>query len=304
MRRSRRTASAVALAGLLVFGSRGVAAVLFSQNFEGLALMPFVSPTETGGDGTDWTAGLPVGWVKDNLTTPVGPPVEFRGFTFLDIDSWISTEGNQGRSFFTRGGVGTHSTIMVADPDAYDDGTDIDPNLFTAYIQTPAISLSGVLASSVQVKFDSSFRPSVDQTARLNVSFDGGSTFLNLLTFTTANSGGNDSTNRINEAISINVNNPAGGTMLLRFELANAGNDWWWAIDNLTVTGSYIKITSIKNNVSDVSVSWIGGNPPYSVEKCATLTSGVWFEVLRTNTMSANVPKDSAFGFIRVVGQP
>jgi hypothetical protein len=233
----RRTTSAFTLACVLAFTPRALGEILFSQNFEGLALSPFISPTEAGGDGTDWTDVPPAGWTRDNPLLPVGPPPEFRGFTFLDIDSWISTEADQARSLFTRGGVGSHGTIMVADPDAFDDGTDIDPNLFTAFIRTPAISLSGVRSNSVQITFDSSFRPARDQTASLEVSFNGGVAFQNLLTFTTANSGGEDSTARINETISIPVNNPASGMMVLRFRLANAGNDWWWAIDNLTITG-------------------------------------------------------------------
>jgi len=37
--------------------------VLFAEDFDGLALGPWVSDSESGGDGTDWTATAPTGWV-------------------------------------------------------------------------------------------------------------------------------------------------------------------------------------------------------------------------------------------------
>jgi hypothetical protein len=40
-----------------------------------------------------------------------------------------------------------------------------------------------------------------------------------------------------NEAVSIPVNNPTSGLVRFHFGLINAGNEWWWAIDNVTVTG-------------------------------------------------------------------
>ncbi|MBN2316111.1 MAG: hypothetical protein JXM79_19445, partial [Sedimentisphaerales bacterium] len=45
--------------------------------------------------------------------------------------------------------------------------------------------------------------------------------------------------NSTNETITVNVNNPAGATsVILAFGLYDAGNDWWWAIDNIKVTGT------------------------------------------------------------------
>ena len=66
---------------------------LFSENFDGLAgsLEPFVSETESGGDGTDWTAALPEGWSRDNSGVPDGGVEEFAGWTFLDPVSWDAT---------------------------------------------------------------------------------------------------------------------------------------------------------------------------------------------------------------------
>jgi hypothetical protein len=228
----RRLVLAVAA---VVGGMTGVASAqqtLFSENFDGLTLGPFVSPTETGGNGSDWTDVPPAGWTRDNSGVPEGPPPEFRGFTFMNKDSWVATEGNQERFLFSSG----TGTVMVADPDAFDDGTDIDPNLFRALVTTPAIPLAGVSPNTLVLNLNSSFRPYDGMTARVAVRFDNGS-FNNILEYTTANSGGDSNLMRVDETLALNVANPAGaGNVQFRFEMAEAGNDWWWAVDNIQVT--------------------------------------------------------------------
>ena len=96
----------------------------FVENFESLDLGPFVSDSEFGGDGTDWTATAPTGWVvsrgTDHGPTAGGDDVvEFDGWTFLDPVSWSATSG-QYRGDFEKG-VGV---IAVADSDEYDDKVD------------------------------------------------------------------------------------------------------------------------------------------------------------------------------------
>ncbi|MCB1095486.1 MAG: PEP-CTERM sorting domain-containing protein [Verrucomicrobiae bacterium] len=204
-------------------------AVLLDENFEGLVLAPFESATESGGDGTDWTSTTPAGWTRDNGSTPVGSPAEFFGFTFLDKNSWIATEGDQERSQFVLGS----GTVMVADPDAYDDGTDIDTGLFNAYMSTSPISLLGVAANSINVQFDSSFRAEETQIAVLDVSYDGGTSYTNLLTYDGAVVPDQE---KINEHLSFDLNNPESGDLVVRFGLVNASNDWWWAVDNVKIS--------------------------------------------------------------------
>ena len=50
------------------------------------------------------------------------------------------------------------------------------------FLQTPPISLSGVTPGSVVLSFDSSFRPYQAMTGLVDVSFNGGTTFANVLT--------------------------------------------------------------------------------------------------------------------------
>ena len=237
-RRWRRiiTGAAPLFIGLAAFDARG--AQLFSQDFESLELGPFVSPSESNGDGTDWTATPPTGWVRDNGATTTGGPPEFFGFTFMDKGAWIATEGNQDRTTFTRG----TGTVMVSDPDAYDDIGNIDPDTYNVFIQTPAIPLANVVASTATLNFDSSFRPYDGMTASVEVSFDGGTNFTNLLSMNSANvPGGDSSLARADEAMALDIDNPAGAAnMILRFGMTNAGNDWWWAVDNISVSGDLV----------------------------------------------------------------
>lgn len=228
------------LVPLLLFSASvpsATGAVLFSENFESRILGPYVSTTESGGDGTDWTDAAPTGWVRDQGATPVGGPPEFFGFTFHDKQSWINTEGDQNRSAW----VGGTGTVMVADPDAYDDGPiDIAGQLYNVRITTPLISLANVAANSVVLGFDSSFRVEGAQTALVDVTFDG-TNFINLLTYNSTLLTDGDTINTLH---SFPINNGSSGTMQFRFSLVNAENNWWFAVDNINVTGTVIPETS------------------------------------------------------------
>ena len=216
---------------------------LMDENFESINLGAFVN--EGGGDGTDYSSTGPAGWSKDNsgIVAPQGSnSIEYYGFTFLDIDSWIVASANQNRDKFTKGGVGSHGTVMVADPDEYDDQTSLGSNGFNAYITTNAMDLSGILDNSLAVAFDSSFVAYDDSEVTLDVSYDGGA-FSNLLTYNTVNDPiGANSLARINEGLLINVGNTGASSVVFRFGLTNAGNDWWWAVDNIKVTGQAIDV--------------------------------------------------------------
>lgn len=233
---TRRHLTSAILAVLTSASSAGLADTLLSESFEGLTLGPFVSPTESGGDGTDWTSTLPAGWSTSlGVITPIGNPVEFQGWRALDVDSWITTEGDQQRSDWTRGGVGARGTVMVVDPDAYDDGTNIDTGLFDARLLTPAIDLGTLQPNSIVIEFDSFFRNEVTSILHLDVSFNGGSSFANVFTIDpNLFPDGALFDTREHHAI----NNPGSGSLVFRFRLNDGSNDWWWAIDDVLVTGT------------------------------------------------------------------
>ncbi len=238
----------LALAGLVAvwaaFGWAGSASaeVLLYEGFEGFALKSYESPTETtngvsNGDGTDWTDALPSGWVSNFYDTPVGSPIEFQGWRIHDVDSWIATEGDQNRSTWTRGGVGTRGSVLLVDPDAYDDGTNIDEKLFNASITTPAIDLSNIAPNTISLSVDSFFRNEEPSDLYIDVSLDGGASYSNLWTIESDNLGDGAV---FDEHLVFAVNNPQSGSLIFQFSLLEGSNDWWWAIDNVTVEGTIV----------------------------------------------------------------
>ena len=138
---------------------------LFAENFDGLDLGPFVSESESGGDGTDWTASLPSGWtmtrgdghgptidhkVIDELQTNNETIAEFDGWTFVDPASWNATAG-QGRDRFSKG----TGVIAIADSDKFNDKSGAK---FNASLSTPPIHLTGIQPETLVLRFDSSWR--------------------------------------------------------------------------------------------------------------------------------------------------
>jgi hypothetical protein len=133
--------------------------------------------------------------------------------------------------------VGSHNHVLVTDGDAYDDYVDIHTgtNRLNTFFVSPSISLAGLNQNSLTLEFDNSFRPEGNQTGNVDVSYDGGTTWTNLL----SQSGHGGSQAHINEHQTLDANNPAGATTaMFRWTYTNASNDWWWAIDNIKVTGS------------------------------------------------------------------
>ncbi|MDO5704575.1 MAG: hypothetical protein Q4G49_05795, partial [Paracoccus sp. (in: a-proteobacteria)] len=137
---------------------------IFSENFESLAdlLKPFESPSEKGGDGTDWTNLAPAGWTIIN-ETPEGGPVEFHGWTFMDRHGWAETPDDQQRSTFTYG----DGVVAVADADEYYDMTNPGYQVFNSTLLSPEIDIAGQAAGTLYLSFDSSWRPEGEQEAVL-----------------------------------------------------------------------------------------------------------------------------------------
>ncbi|HJO08791.1 MAG TPA: hypothetical protein QGH16_03010, partial [Verrucomicrobiota bacterium] len=200
--------------------------IYYAENFDSLELGPFVSDSESNGDGTDWTATAPEGWLvafgDDHGPTVDGDDVvEFDGWTFLDPVSWNATAGQE-RAQFTKG----TGVIAVGDSDEYDDKVSAK---FNSSLSTPAIDISGAAANSLELTYDSSWRAEPQQ-GKVLVSFDGGEA-VTLLELSP------DSPTAYNETVSLNLNNPAGANTAVVTWDHQGKNNWWWAIDNIMVTG-------------------------------------------------------------------
>lgn len=101
--------------------------------------------------------------------------------------------------------------------------------------QKPAVNDGETI--SLNLSFDSSFRPYDKMTGDVMVSYDGGATWSVLKSFTTANTGGNSSLDHVNERVSIDFEAPVSAeSVSFGFRLSGADNDWWWAIDDVEVS--------------------------------------------------------------------
>ena len=111
--------------------------------------------------------------------------------------------------------------------------------VYETLLSTPAIALDNVAANTVLLAFDSSWRPEFDssnQSADLSVKFDDGEPNV-LFTWISDPNDDNFKGEAIDEQVLLPLNNPEGAnTMIITWRMFDAGNDWWWAIDNVTVT--------------------------------------------------------------------
>jgi hypothetical protein len=226
-------------------GGPGAAQVLplFAEDFEGLPLGPNVDESLTG--AKVWTKTAPPGWTIDDTGIPgVGDPTqdgvtEWAGWSFANRVWWTTAAEDQNRSQFTLG-IGT---VAIADPDEWDDQAHVDSasaGWYKTFMSTAPIDVSGVTSGSVVLTFSSSWRPEYDsdyhQTGNLKVSFDGGDP-VQLFLWESNTGSKNFKPDSTNETVTINIDIPAGAkNMVLTFGLFDAGNDWWWAIDNIEVT--------------------------------------------------------------------
>lgn len=215
-------------------------------------------PPNQAGDGTDWTDEGPTGWTRDNSDLRVEDPNgatgrdEYRGWVFLDKYFWINQQGNQNRTAFTKG----ENVVALVDPDAYDDDIEIGPDsepdpdgdgvrdasFFDASLSSPPIYLDGVATNSASLTFDSSWRDEDYQTAVVEVEYfdgDGESIGINELLRWESQPGDNFHDDNENETVTLDLQNPDGAaSLIITWDMPVAANDWWWAIDNIVVSGN------------------------------------------------------------------
>jgi hypothetical protein len=220
----------------LMVAAPSLAVVVFSEDFEGLTLGPNVD--ESLANPNAFTHTPPVGWnIMNNLPidddeNDVGV-TEWRGWSFTDAGWWSATTGDQQRSQFTN----ASGTVAVADPDEWDDLGDPRPEslgTYNTFLSTGPISLVGINAGALRLRFDSSWRDEDNQRVNITVSYDGGSANEILRWTSTAGSDFHD--DAPNEFIDLALNNPVdASSAVITWGMEDAGNDWWWAIDNISV---------------------------------------------------------------------
>lgn len=217
---------------------------LMFEDFESLPLGESVDEVQFAEEV--WTNVPPDGWSIENdlpgLEDDGIGVTEWKGWSFADKDWWVSAAEDQRRSEFTLG----EGTVAIADPDEWDDlGGPTGLGLYNTWMTTDPISLSGVQAKSLELSFVSSWRPEGfddrdfinNQTAQITVSFDGGPDQEVMLWDSDAGSETYHD-HFPDEEVYLTIDNPAGASqMTITFGLLLSYNDWWWAIDNLELTG-------------------------------------------------------------------
>ena len=259
-----------------------------------MELEPFLSDSESGGDGTDWTAEAPTGWVvafgDDHGPTAGGDDVlEFDGWTFLDPVSWNATAG-QDRAQFTKG----TGVIAVGDSDEYDDKADAK---FNASLVTPEIDVSSAAAGSLVLTYDSSWRQEPQQ-GKVLVSYDGAEP-VTLLELTP------DTPTGYNETVTLSLNNPDGAQKAVITWDHQGYNNWWWAIDNIIVIageaggGSDLVINSIIVDGGVLTLNWAAQDGVKL--QSASFVNGPWTDVDGTvGKESHSGAADQAAAFYRL----
>jgi hypothetical protein len=238
--------------------------VLFAEDFEGLVLGPNVDEA-VAGDAV-WTDTPPEGWVVDESGIPgIGMDAtdgvtEWAGWAFADKAWWIEAAEDQDRSLFELGS----GIVAVADPDEWDDDErlpiPITADPYDTWLTTPEIDIADAEAGTLELKFDSSWRPEFDdnlhQTANITASFDGGEPVVVML-WESDETSANYKDYATNETVIIKLDKPEGAKKLvLTFGLFDAGNDWWWAIDNIEVRGIVPDLGPVNPGAGNLVHSW------------------------------------------------
>ena len=220
--------------------------LVFAEDFESVVLGTTIE--ESAGTENVWSDVPPDGWTVDRSGVPGYGDLandgvhEWAGWAFAQRDWWFTVDPQTRDSFQLSEG-----TIAVADPDEWDDTTHPDSaseGWYKTYMYTPEIDISDCQAGTVQLIFDSSWRPEFDddyhQSGVVTASFNGQEELQLFLWLSDTSSPyyKDDSMTSRNETVTVNVDNPPWATsVVLKFGMFDAGNDWWWAIDNIKVTG-------------------------------------------------------------------
>ncbi len=177
----------------------------------------------------------PAQWSVDSTGTPnLGDDndgaLEWEQWSFVTPE-FFQFSGGSGRNEFTKG----TGVFAVADGDNWDDlaSPGSDGDLLTL-LSTPEISLAGIAAGELlQIAFDSSWRPEDNQVAVLTAMLDGSP--IELLRWESDSASANFHARNTNESIALLLDPAGAATLKLTFDYAG-NNDWWWAIDNLSVS--------------------------------------------------------------------
>ena len=206
---------------------------ILDENFNNLELFPAEDEAygacgnSIGPDVLGWTHVPPENWTIDNTNMPEVGTIEWRGWSFASMDFWVDAE-DQLRSQFTR----ADGTVAVVDPDEWDDcGNAASFGSYNSILTSPLIPLTG---SPIHISFDSHYRQEAPQQVYLTVTNVSGEIIETLLHYSSNAGSDNASGDALNQRLSFSVESDE-DEIYFNWEMADAGNNWYWAIDNVTI---------------------------------------------------------------------
>lgn len=312
---------AVAGAALCVLASSAAAQtnkVFFVEDFESLPLGPNVEEgivTGSGGSQTNvWANAFPAGWTATFSQPGIGV-IEWQGWSVASGAWWNLACGDQDRSNFTvDAGHRSYGACLIADPDEWDDydanglNPDGDGRRFNASITTSSFSLVGATAGTAVLRYFSSWRDEDSMTGVVSVSFDGGP-FNVLKTYSSDPNSPDFVDDAPNAVVELPLNNPGGATSAqLRFELNDAINNWWFAVDGIVVFAEsagpntnppapfFFDVPTF-NVTTAAPFTWppVEGATSYSVQLSKTIDFATVEYSFNYNTAGGNLPLGAAF---------
>lgn len=209
--------------------------ILLNESFDQLALNPAVDEglIENGGctnaiseNILGWTNEPPLNWTIDNSQMPNAGTTEWRGWSFATKEFWVNAD-DQLRSQFHN----ANQVIAIADPDEWDDcGSGTSFGSFNSTLSSPIITIPA--DSEMQLTFNSHFRNEAPQeiflTAENEMGFE--NILLHYLDDINSDNNGEDA---LDEFFHFTLNTDNDNTIQFNWIMANAENNWFWAIDNV-----------------------------------------------------------------------
>jgi hypothetical protein len=217
------------------WGLDGVALGTASTDvFDTLAPRLGAAVDELGVPIIGWTHEAPAGWTIDNSRMAAGGVTEWQGWSFASTEFWNLAEQGQSRESFVR----SRGVIAIADPDEWND-TDPEPSragTFDSTLRSPTFAVAG--GSTVVLRFASHYLQEGNQRGHVLVSFDGGlaTPYLRYGPDDQDSNHGDHVVSRI-ETVPIQVP-PGAREITVSWRLFDAGNNWYWAIDDPQLVGT------------------------------------------------------------------
>ncbi|WP_257350898.1 metallophosphoesterase [Pseudalkalibacillus decolorationis] len=174
-----------------------------------------------------WTQTPPSGWNITNSSNMPQGTTEWQGWSFTTKDFWSKADG-QNRGDFNLG----QGVIAVADPDEWDDtGSPASTGLFDSTLTSPKIEVKG--GQDLNLGFASHYKQEGAQTAEVTATFDNGEK-QQVLIYNGNSASDNAGGHVLNKCEMKKIRVPDNAkTMQLNWRMYNAGNNWYWAVDDI-----------------------------------------------------------------------